>query len=71
MTRTSTDGDTNGTHAGSRPVLYELIAKDGRSVGTFPTVREAAAIAREAWPDQQQDPERTGAGWDVQCVGVK
>lgn len=31
----------------------------------------SAAIARQAWPDQQQDPERTGAGWDVQAIGAK
>jgi hypothetical protein len=51
--------------------LYELIAKDGRVVGTFRTALEAADMARSAWPDQEQDEDRTGAGWDVQIAGCE
>ena len=40
--------------------LFELIDKD-----------LLAEIAKQLWPDQEQDPDRTGAGWDVQVAGVK
>lgn len=53
------------------PVLYALIAKDGRVVGTFRTALEAADLAKSVWPDQEQDEERTGKGWDVQVAGVE
>lgn len=66
MTRTSTDVDANGTHADSRPVRYQVIDKDGRECGTYPTATAAARSAQRCWPSERQDPERTGAGWDVQ-----
>lgn len=37
------------------------------------TLRTEAGRGRltiyKIWPDQEQDPERTGNGWDVQVVG--
>lgn len=51
------------------PVLYELIDKDGKSHGDFPDVGTAAAIAKMYWPDQEQDEDRAGKGWDIQVVG--
>lgn len=51
------------------PTLYELIDKDGHLVGIFNMACDAAVVAKHRWPDQQQDPDRTGRGWDVQVVG--
>ena len=49
---------------------YELIDKDGKKVPmTFGTAQAAAQHARAIWPDQEQDEDRTGKGWDVQVVG--
>lgn len=55
------------SHPHSR-VYYELIDKDGKFFGIFPSALAAAMIASVEWPDQQQDPERTGVGWDVQAA---
>ena len=52
----------------SRPVRYELIDKDGNVCGIFGTASTAAIIARQRWPDQEQDEDRTGVGWDIQAV---
>lgn len=54
-----------------RPVRYELIDKDGRSVRTFINARAAAEHAKYLWPDQEQDEDRTGKGWDIQIVGAE
>lgn len=54
----------------SQPVRYELIDKDGKVWSTFVSPVMAAAIAHEMWPDQQQDPDRTGRGWDVEVACV-
>jgi len=63
-------GDNMTTQPGSRPVRYELIDKDGRKQGEFAHAEFAAAIAMVRWPEQEQDPDRTGKGWDVQVVGI-
>lgn len=55
----------------SGPVLYELIDKDGKVIGTDSSAAFLADMAKIKWPDQEQDPDRTGAGWDVQVVGLK
>ena len=64
------------------PNRYELIDKDGRvymagsSDGmmlrrfVFESAMEAASFAGRLWPNQEQDPDRTGKGWDIQLVGV-
>lgn len=51
---------------------FYLIDKDGNVYGyqRFASVVEAARRAKELWPNQEQDPERSGRGWDVQAVGA-
>jgi hypothetical protein len=62
---------TPAAHGDSRSVRYELIDKDGIWVGTYPQAYQAANVAKRLWPDQEQDPDRTGKGWDVQVAGVE
>lgn len=50
---------------------FELIDKDGNKRGVFYTAAEAAAKAKELWPDQEQDEDRTGKGWDIQTAGIE
>lgn len=52
------------------PHRYELIDKDGNVVGTDSSAILLADLARVRWPDQEQDEERSGKGWDVQVVGA-
>lgn len=62
--------DKKLTKPGSGSVLFELVSKDGHVVPIkFTTAQAAAEYAKAAWPDQEQDEDRTGAGWDVQVVG--
>lgn len=49
---------------------FELIGKDGRAYGQFWTASAAAAHARDMWPDEEQDEDRSGRGWDIQAVGA-
>lgn len=51
-----------------KPVRYELIGSDGRTHGRFWAAEAAANCARDMWPDQEQDEERAGKGWDIQVV---
>ena len=53
------------------PARYELIDKDGNWAAEFSTADFCAVYAKSLWPDQKQDPERTGKGWDVQVVGPR
>ena len=72
MTRTGTDGDTRLTQPCSGPVRYEVVDKDGKTMkGAFRTAQEAGEAARWMWPDQEQDEDRTGKGWDVRVVGCE
>lgn len=48
--------------------MFELIDKWGRKRGQFRTAKAAADWAAHLFPDQEQDPDRTGRGWDVQVV---
>lgn len=50
---------------------YELISKIGVPHGTFPSAELAALRALTLWPDQEQDPDRTGRGWDIQIAEAK
>lgn len=50
-------------------VRYELIDKDGNRASLHYTAFDAAQEAARRWPDQEQDEERTGKGWDIQTVG--
>jgi hypothetical protein len=58
-------------HEDSRSVRYELIDRAGNVYDTFNTAGNAAAMAKHLWPDQEQDPDRTGNGWDIQIAGAK
>lgn len=49
--------------------IYELIDKDGRTCGTYPTATAAGESAKRCWPSEQQDPDHTGIGRDIQVVG--
>jgi len=69
--RTCADSDAKLTQPRSGPVRYEVVDKDGATMKgiTFRTAQEAGEAARWMWPDQEQDEDRTGAGWDVRVVG--
>lgn len=69
MDRTNSKSDTGLTRRDSRPVLYELVDKDGKVRSwKFSSAVRAAEYAHHLWPDQEQDEDRTGKGWDVQTV---
>lgn len=51
-----------------KPVRYEIVSYRGEIFGPYPSATAAAEAAKEKWPDQSQDEERTGAGWDVQAA---
>ena len=55
----------------NRPVLYELIDKDGHWAGSAYDPKWLAEQARTCWPDQSQDHERSGKGWHVKVEGAK
>jgi hypothetical protein len=49
---------------------YEVISRLGHiSQVKFTSAQAAGAYARECWPLQEQDEDRTGKGWDVQVAG--
>lgn len=55
-----------------KPVEFEVVSKDGiKSPMKFKTVGEAAEFAKWAFPDQEQDEDHTGKGWDIQVAGAK
>ena len=71
VTGTGEKIDAPLTQPRSGPVLYEVVNCMGVvSPRKFDSVQEAAAFAKYAFPDQSQDPDRTGAGWTVQQVGA-
>lgn len=53
-----------------QPTRYELIDKDGRRVATNVSAAHLGIVAGQMWPDQSQDEERSGKGWDIQTVGA-
>ena len=67
--RSAAKTDTPVTRSRSGPVRYELIDKDGQIAARHSSAAWLGAIAKEWWPDQEQDEDRTGKGWDVQVVG--
>jgi len=50
---------------------YEVVDYRGEIHGPFRNCIEAFAYADAKWPDQEQDEDRTGNGWDVQVVGCE
>ncbi len=69
MDGTDSKRDTQGARGRSGPVRYEVVDKDGNIHGSWDTAGRAFNFATKAWPDQEQDEDRTGKGWDVQVVG--
>lgn len=47
---------------------FEIVDKDGATLGPFGTMAEARTIAAHLLGDQDED--RTGRGWDIQAVGA-
>jgi hypothetical protein len=54
-----------------KPTRFELIDKDGKSHGSYSTGWAAFMAAHHLFPDQSQDPDRTGRGWDISVVGAE
>jgi len=69
MTGTDQKISTQVARGRSGPVQVEVVDSRGDIHGPFNGWVEAFAYADAKWPDQQQDEDRTGAGWDVQVVG--
>lgn len=67
---TCTPSDTELTQPRSGPVRYELIDKDGSRIATNVSAGHLAIVAGQMFPDQEQDPDRTGKGYDIQVVGA-
>lgn len=65
--------NTQGTSGGNVTVglpRYELIDRHGRRhVETFDSTLAAAACAKIIYPNERQDEDRTGRGWDIQIAG--
>jgi hypothetical protein len=53
------------------PTRFELLDKDGRRSAVHEDVGHLADLAHRFWPDQEQDEDRTGKGWDVQVAGCE
>lgn len=60
-------GNREGISANSVP-QYELVSYRGEIFGPYDTIQQVAGAAKLKWPDQEQDEDRTAAGWDVQVV---
>jgi len=68
---TQSRADAPVTRGRSGPVPYEVVDYRGNIHGPFHNAIEAFAYADAKWPDQEQDEDRTGAGWDVQIQGCE
>lgn len=53
-----------------RRQLWELVSYRGEIFGPYTSPEEAAEVAQLKWPEQFQDEDRTGAGWDIAVVGA-
>ena len=62
------NGNGDFERAPHKPARYELIGKDGKRRAIFQSAQQAAETAKRIWPDQEQDEDRTGKGWDIQVV---
>lgn len=60
--------DTRLTQRRWQPVLWELVSYRGEIFGPYTSAQEAAEVATHKWPDQEQDEERSGKGWDIQVA---
>lgn len=70
MSATDRKIDTPATRGSSRVVPTEVVSYRGEIFGPFKSATEAARWAARRWPDQEQDEDRTGQGWDLQVAGV-
>lgn len=52
----------------ANPKRFELVSYRGEIFGPYDSMEAAARAAKEKWPDQSQDEDRSGRGWDVQVV---
>lgn len=59
---------TVGLPADASPPRFVLVDSDGKWRQVFYHARAAAEYAKHLWPDQEQDPDRTGKGWDIQIA---
>jgi len=50
--------------------VFELIDKNGTVHAKSHCALTLAIAARDLLPNQEQDPDRTGKGWDIAVVGV-
>jgi hypothetical protein len=48
--------------------IFELIDKDGAVRARSHCGLTLAIAARDLLPDQEQDPDRIGRGWDIQVA---
>jgi hypothetical protein len=71
VAQTCAAASTKSAHPRSGPVRYALVGPDGKVWSTFGSAQLAADIAKELWPELEQDEDRTGHGWDVQVVMEK
>lgn len=69
--RTCAGTRTPQAQSRSLPVRFELVSYRGEVFGPYASIMEASEAAQAKWPGQDQNEDRTGAGWDIQCVGVK
>lgn len=61
--------DTPLTQPRSGSVQFELVSYRSEIFGPYPTAAAAMEAAKAKWPDQEQDEDRAGCGWDVQVAG--
>ena len=47
---------------------FELIDSKGNVCARSVCGLTLAIVARDLFPDQEQDPDRTGKGWDIQAI---
>jgi hypothetical protein len=68
--RTQSNDDTSLTQAGSSPVLYELVDKDGKVRGRYRTLKRAFRAGLKA-EDRGLGEQRDDAvqGWDLRVAG--
>ena len=50
------------------PLRFRLLDKEGIAFGPYHTRQAAMDMARELWPEQEQDEDRAGLGWDIETV---
>lgn len=48
----------------ANPKRFELVSYRGEIFGPY----DRMEAAKEKWPEQSQDEDRSGRGWDVQVV---